>query len=321
MHSINIMERGQGLGATRTPVLYLSLLLLLLTTAPPGVSSEAHPHRGVVKPFQSGDPKVKLNKSAISQLRAGKPYKTQIQDGSAGRGLVVQDVEAPVDIVWERILDFNRYNEMVPKTVESAIYKTENLGRGGKKRIWVRMKVGFPMLKLQFYINHLYDPANHSLTWTLDYNYKSDLDDSCGYWYVVPHPDDPAQKTRVFYSVEVSMFSWVPQFVVDFMSKQALTDATGWVKKYSEQEAQKKWVPKQHGDECSGESKSGKKGLLSRFLGTSDETCESDPTAVAKQHAVTEKTAVVRKIGITRYALVFTVLSLVLYNIHLYFSQ
>jgi hypothetical protein len=32
------------------------------------------------------------------------------------------------------------------------------------------------------------------------------------------------------------MFDWVPAFVVDFMSKKALTDATGWVKKYSEME-------------------------------------------------------------------------------------
>ena len=217
-HRIDLRVLGLSLAAW-------CILLLACSRLPTVVRSEAHPHTGVVKPFQSGDPKVKLNRGALSQLKAGKPYRTQIQDGSAGRGLVVQDVDAPVDVVWGRILDFDRYNQMVPKTVESKTYRTENQ-RGGKKRIWVRMKIGFPMLKLQFYVNHLYDPAKHSMTWTLDYSQKSDLDDSCGYWYVVPHPDDPARKTRVFYSVEVSMFSWVPQFVVDFMSKQALTDAS-----------------------------------------------------------------------------------------------
>ena len=153
------------------------------------------------------------------------------------------------------------------------------------------MKVGFPLLKLQFFINHLYDPAQHSLTWTLDYNRKSDLDDSCGYWYVIPHPDDPTHKTRVYYSVEVSMFPWVPQFVVDFMSKQALTDATAWVKKYSEIEAAKL----------------------------------APPTTTKQQIATSENSSegvvVARRIGFTRYALVVSIVSLVLYNVHLYFSQ
>ena len=250
-----------------------------------------HPHRGVVKPFQSGDPKVTIPKSALAQLRKGQPYKTQIQDGSAGRGLVVQDVDAPSNIVWGRILDFDHYHQMVPKTVESKTYKKESVGRGNKQRIWVAMKVGFPLLKLQFFINHLYDPALHSLTWTLDYNRKSDLDDSCGYWYVIPHPEDPTHKTRVFYSVEVSMFPWVPQFVVDFMSKQALTDATAWVKKYSEIEAAK---------------------LAPATKKQSSSSLENSADNVAVG---------VRKIGITRYALVFSILSLVLYNVHLYFSQ
>jgi hypothetical protein len=35
------------------------------------------------------------------------------------------------------------------------------------------------------------------------------------------------------------MFDWVPKFVVDFMSTKALTDATAWVKKFSEMEYEK----------------------------------------------------------------------------------
>lgn len=57
--------------------------------------------------------------------------------------------------------------------------------------------------------------------------------------YVVPHPDKVGW-SRVFYSVEVNMFDWVPKFVTDFMSSKALTDATGWVKKYSELDSKKK---------------------------------------------------------------------------------
>lgn len=166
---------------------------------------------------------VKLNKSAQSILRTGKPYQTQIADGtSGGRGLVVQDVQAPTSIVWDRILDFGSYPKMVPKTVESAVYKKSG------NQIFVRMKVGFPMLKLQFFIKHDHVPSKHSLTWTLDYSKKSDLDDSVGYWYVVPHPER-GDWSRVYYSVQVALMPWVPKFVVDFMSKQALTDAVSVV--------------------------------------------------------------------------------------------
>lgn len=230
--------------------------------------AEKHPHRGVVKPFSSGDPGVKLSSTALAILRKGKPFTTQIQDGSAGRGLVVQDVQAPVEVVWEKILAFDKYPQMVPKTVDCKVYKAESL-RGGKRRIYVRMKVGFPFLKLQFFINHLHDPHLNSLTWTLDYDRKSDLDDSAGYWYCIPHPDRPEVATRVFYSVEVSMFAWVPQFVVDFMSKQALTDATGWVKKFSEKEVAVKSDRQQIGEvNPEGSKRESKKrfNVFSRFF-------------------------------------------------------
>ena len=128
---------------------------------------------------------------------------------------------------------------MVPKTVESKNYDVIDVKPTKKdplaQIIFTRMKVGFPMLKLEFFIRHLYYPSLNSLTWTLDYSKNSDFDDSCGYWYVIPHPDSE-DRTRVYYSVEVSMFDWIPKFVVDFMSTKALTDATGWVKKYSELE-------------------------------------------------------------------------------------
>ena len=39
---------------------------------------------------------------AESLLASGKPYQTQIKNGNKGRGLVVQDINAPSDVVWGR---------------------------------------------------------------------------------------------------------------------------------------------------------------------------------------------------------------------------
>lgn len=159
--------------AMKIPLLAVGLLPLLLIAV--HASAEAHLHTGKLTPFQAGDPGVKLNGKALKILSSGKPYQTQVtSDGESatagGRGMVVQDVNAPADIVWETLLNFKDYPKMVPKTAESKTYRIETL-RHGQKRIFVRMKVGFPMLKLLFYVNHHYDPRKNSMTWTLDYRY------------------------------------------------------------------------------------------------------------------------------------------------------
>eukprot|EP00560_Eucampia_antarctica_P010007 CAMPEP_0197828816 /NCGR_PEP_ID=MMETSP1437-20131217/5338_1 /TAXON_ID=49252 ORGANISM="Eucampia antarctica, Strain CCMP1452" /NCGR_SAMPLE_ID=MMETSP1437 /ASSEMBLY_ACC=CAM_ASM_001096 /LENGTH=286 /DNA_ID=CAMNT_0043430211 /DNA_START=141 /DNA_END=998 /DNA_ORIENTATION=- len=229
--------------------------------------SEPHPHNGKVTPFEPGDPKVPLDGKALQILESGKPYKTQIDSGAGGRGLVVQDVHAPSDVVWGRILDYDNYSKMVPKTVDSRNYDVTKMKPSKKdplsEIIFTRMKVGLPLLKLEFFIKHLYYPSLNSLTWTLDYTKKSDFDDSCGYWYIIPHPDKPQSWTRVYYSVEVSMFDWIPKFALDFISAKALVDATAWVKKFSELEYQK-----QGGDTATL---------------TSDESCEEGTTCTQKK--------------------------------------
>lgn len=306
--------------------------------------NEPHSHQGVVTPFERGDPKVKLDKKALTILTSGKPYQTQIQSGTAGRGMVVQDIDAPTDVVWGRILDYDNYANMVPKTVESKNYKVidhkPTKANPLEQTIYTRMKVGFPMLKLEFFIKHLYFPSENSLTWTLDYDKSSDFNDSCGYWYVVPHPDKP-DWTRVYYSVEVALFDWVPKFVVDFMSSKALTDATAWVKKYSELEWSKQAKNRVSSDgDTAGESGTASTGAavkkkrtgLSFFspkkrkekeaeeaaavAAAAAEVCEEDGDEEAK--SVGE---VLKRVGWTRVALVAIVCILGLYNASLAFDR
>ena len=228
--------------------MYALLVLLLHVATSPCINASdinaPHSHTGRVSPFEPGDPKVPLNTKAKSILSSGSPYQTTIHvpGSTSGRGLVVQDVHAPPDVVWDRILDFDHYVGMVPKTAESKNYEVIK-HKVTKKRdqlpleqtIFTKMKVGLPLVpKMTFFVKHLYYPALNSLTWTLDYSRRSDFDDSVGYWYVVPHPDLP-NWSRVYYSVSVSMYDWVPKVAVNFMSTKALTDATGWVKKFSEE--------------------------------------------------------------------------------------
>ena len=117
--SQNIMKPSSG------PLVPLMLMLLFL----PGLilasdSSVPHAHTGRQQPFAPGDPSVSLDKKALSILASGRPFQTTIHipGSTSGRGLVVQEVHAPPDVVWDRILDFNSYADMVPRTFECKNY-------------------------------------------------------------------------------------------------------------------------------------------------------------------------------------------------------
>ena len=176
-----------------------------------------HAHSGKQQPFSPGDPNVKLDRKALSILSSGKPFQTTIHvpGSTSGRGLVVQEIHAPPDVVWDRILDFDHYVDMVPRTFECKNYNLQKQKPTRRDKleqvIFTKFKIGLPLIpKMTFYVKHLYYPALSSLTWTLDYSKKSDFDDSVGYWYVKPHPDRPGW-SRVYYSVAVNMYDWVPK--------------------------------------------------------------------------------------------------------------
>lgn len=312
------------------------LTTLLHATVDASSFTEPHDHDGIVPPFAPGDPKIPLDKKALSTLSTGKPHQTQIESPTGGRGLVVQDVDAPTEIVWEKILDYDNYYKMVPKTIESKNYNVVDVKPTKNdplsQIIYTRMKVGFPVLKLEFFIKHLYYPSLNSMTWTLDYTKKSDFNDSCGFWYVVPHPDDPDNQTRLFYSVEVSMFDWVPKFVVDFMSTKALTDATAWVKKYSELEFQKQGGKKEAvtvAVDASGAIESKKKGLskMKFWSSKAEKLAKKEAEEAAQKKAEEERLAAIAEakkdifISWTRIGLASAVGLLALYNVHLGISH
>ena len=74
----------------------------------------------------------------------------------------------------------------------------------------------------------------------LDYDRRSDLDDSVGYWFA--QPTGPAS-CRVYYSCECKLRGWVPGPVYNVLTKKALKQATTWVST----ESLKEWKLVQRG--------------------------------------------------------------------------
>ncbi len=248
------------------------VVLVLLGSCECASTTKPHHHKGKVAQFSPGKPSVKLDSRALMVLESGKPYSTQVKSGNSGRGMVVQDVAAPQDVVWGRILDFDNYSKMVPRTSYSKNYKVEGSARS-TRTIFTHMKLSVVVTKIEFFIRHKYYPSKNSLVWTLDYNRASDLDDSCGFWYTEAHPTKPGW-TRLYYSVEVAVFDWVPGVVMDILSKKALTEATGWVKRYSESEAERVGAVPGSGEGGGQKERRGPFAWIGRVLGRKDERRE-----------------------------------------------
>lgn len=126
------------------------------------------------------------------------------------------------------------------------------------------------------------------------------------------------------------MFDWVPKFVVDFMSSKALTDATAWVKKYSEAEWEK---AKKEGraratpqTEKSGPSSSSFGLPFGRRKREEEERKAREAAEKAALEAQAEAEAkrsrfLVVRAGWRRYLLVSVVLTLAAYNAVMFFSD
>lgn len=214
----------------------------LLTTCCDSASfDKPHRHQGLVPPYEAKAPDINLDQKALSTLKAGKLYKTQIGEAGKGRGVVIVDIHAPTTTVWSRILDHENYSKMVKGVTHSSNYEVidHTPSRSNKylsKSIYTRMKIGFAMVTLEYFVKHSYHPKLNVLTWTLDYSKNSDLEDTVGYWYLLSHPEKGDEWTRVFYSVDAAFPSWLPKLVQNFVSNKALGDATSWLSRESEQQ-------------------------------------------------------------------------------------
>ena len=185
-----------------------------------------HPHSGVLRPVKLDGPGIILDDVANGVLSSGKPYHSK-------DGWFVQDMNAPTDIVWANILDYERYKDKIPNILESQVYKKEQ-GTDGSQHHFVRMVAGHPCYKLNFFLKFTHCPQANALIWTLDYSLKSDVHDDVGGWFVLPHPDDPENKSRAFYKQNLLLFSWVPNFIRRRIEKSSSSDSIRHIKMHSE---------------------------------------------------------------------------------------
>ncbi len=202
--------------------MFIALFALVLAADP----ALPHEHRGKATPFTT-PPALTLTEAELATLAAGKQVLKQGQVGNGGRGVAVMDVNASVERVWSRILSFSSYPKWVDQVATCEEYKREG------DKIYVRFVLDVLGVGVEYYVKHTLRKSAGTMTWTLDYDRLSDLDDSVGFWRVTPISTDPPV-TRIEYSVDIRFKGWIPGFIQSMIAESGLTSATSWVKKQSE---------------------------------------------------------------------------------------
>ena len=207
----------------------LTSLFLFFSVAQAADPNKAHPHTGVATKFTNPQ-KAELTTADAQQLASGKPVFKQVQAGNGGRGIAIFDVQADEQVLWKVITSFEKYPTWIDEIAKCSVYKKEGAD------IYADFVISTWGVEVQYYIKHNYVPTKGYMTWALDYNRESDLDDSTGYWLVYPSPIDP-NKTRVEYSVDLRIKGWVPSFIQTMLAETGVEDATTWVKREAEKRA------------------------------------------------------------------------------------
>ena len=211
------------------------LLVLVLIFVSCEISHSAsdkipHSHRGLIPPFSGKQISYTITKRESDLLDAGVPVVHS--DKATGRGLVIQDVDAPPALAMKTIMDMQNYDKYVAQVKKIHIYSEKTLPNGtmlyGARFDTAALGMGF-----RYWLALRYEPKYDTFTWTLDYNYNSDFDDNVGHWQVMEHPTKKGW-TRVLYSCQLRLFAWIPDFIVKYLIKTALVESTTWVTKYSQ---------------------------------------------------------------------------------------
>ncbi|MCB9742669.1 MAG: SRPBCC family protein [Alphaproteobacteria bacterium] len=190
-------------------------------------ASRPHPHRGRLAPYPTPPAPLPLDEDERARLDRGEPVFKQVELQSGGRGAAVFIVDAPTQRVWEVIRAFHRYPEWIDACDECEVYAEE------LDRVFTRFVISKAGISVEYFVEHYAPEGADWMTWTLDYDRRSDLDDSVGMWRVTPVPGQPG-RSLVEYSVDLQIDGWVPEFVRSIVVDQGLKGATSWVQVQAE---------------------------------------------------------------------------------------
>ena len=196
-------------------------------------AEDKHPHGPMLAPIKSKPLPTKLTVDEEKKLASGESVMRQVENSDGGYGVAIQDIHAPVNIVWDTILAYDRYPDWVDNVANCTVYKKPSPGV-----LYVDMEISVMFVSSHLYTINTINKAEGYMSWILDRDRESSVKDTVGYWMLSPHPKEPS-KTRVEYSSQM-IVSGVPDFIARFLTRDSLRSGTVWVKEQAEKASSKK---------------------------------------------------------------------------------
>lgn len=225
---------AHALGLMTSKMANRLVIAAVLSVAVAEDAKSPHIHNGVFRQYSPGPPKkissaFQISKAQEARLREGSKECTvtalkESKESPSGtmRCTTVLDIPTPPNIVWSLLLDFPRYPEFVGGITACKPYSQKRTLKGGKI-VNARYSVSLsPMFKINYFLEHHYEPVLNSMAWRLDYSRRSDLFDSVGYWHVEAKP----WGSRVYYTTDSLLPSWIPTPVRKKFTQMAMKAST-----------------------------------------------------------------------------------------------
>jgi ribosome-associated toxin RatA of RatAB toxin-antitoxin module len=179
---------------------------------------------------------VEFSTAEIDRLQSGKtvrqPLAKSRQNGFyGGTGWAI--VDAPANVVFAAIQDWDVYPDVFPRTVSA-----EELSRD-KNRSLVRMKMGYKFLNIEYHLTVKPSREKNTVSFSLVPNRPHDIESAHGYWRLFPQKDG---RTLVAYGIAVK----IPAGIVTFLGKRLekeLEDSLIGLPRYI-----KRWVERPSGN-------------------------------------------------------------------------
>ena len=187
-----------------------------------------HPHEQTLTPFTSAPELLKLDENEAALLEQGEAVLRRSEDNESGSGVAVQLISAPASLIWDKILRYDQYKDWVKNIDDCKVYRSVN------DQVFVAMDLSFWWIHSKLYTVNTIAKEQGYISWELDRTRTSDVIDLVGYWRIEEVSKEPAL-TRVEYSTEMVVGRF-PEFIVNFLTRDSLTNGTAWVKERSEEE-------------------------------------------------------------------------------------
>lgn len=176
----------------------------------------------VVSEKRTGPITKKLSPEDIQRLKNGEVivHSPTGDSKEKGNAVAIGIIKADPQQIWRTILDYDRYEEFMPKTKENRVTFKE----GNRIDSLVILDLGFGLPDIQHSVIHYFHPAKNLVTWKLDTTKRADyVTRTDGYWQLEPlGPAETLVEYNLIVELDIPLLGGLVNRIVKSLGKDDL---------------------------------------------------------------------------------------------------